>query len=151
MKTFILGFLFWSAVYGSELHLDFNPVVELGKTEAWTAQRLFSDGKVRIRFRFSAGKDSVYSPPIASTLLVSAKTVVWNGKTYLLTSWQEGVSTTALRVFDPLSKEKLILLERYSIGEVKVKITTQGLQLTVAERGDWPLEPKYTTTEWSAP
>ena len=133
------------------LHQDFRPVVELAKTGEWTAQRLLVDGKIRIRFELPTLSPITYMPPIPSTLLVSGKLVNWNGRTYLLTSWQEGVSTSALRVFDPLSKEQLVVFERYSIGEVGFKITDRGLEISVAESGGWSLEPVVTTSLWSAP
>ena len=152
----LVGILTFAAIsaFAKDLVEDFNPYVLLAKTKAWSAERLMRKGSIRLRFKRTTDRGTeteIYVPSTPSTILVSTELVTWNDKNYLLTFWQEGVSTTAIRVFDPAAKGKTVLLERYSLGDVGAKVTPTGLTLRLAEPSEYPLEPHERIEKWSVP
>jgi len=148
-RWILISCLFIGTAFAQTYGTDFRKKVLLVKTPAWSVYRILTRGQVRLHFELEKAR-SEYVPPIPSTQLLTAKRAEWNGRGYVITYWQEGVSTTALRIFDPLAEERKVY-EKYSIGDISYEITPKGLNLRIAEGSDDPLAPNAVTEQWEAP
>lgn len=148
-RLLMIAFLVGTSAAAQTYVQDHRGKIQLVKTPEWTAYRLLQDDGVRLRFETEKARVE-YRPPIPSSQLLTAKRAEWGGRAYLITYWQEGVSTTALRVFDPGSGG-LKVYEKYSMGDVLYVITPTGLRITIGEDDQNPLSPNAVTENWEAP
>lgn len=151
MRTLLIIFSFvtcLTATAGEGLHENFNPTVELFKSDSWKAVRKLVGTKVRLEIS-RKGKTSIFQPPVGSSMLMRAHTQKWGASEYLITLWQEGVHTTVLRIFNP-TQAKPMIWEKYSVGQLSYEATDSGLSVNVNDIQPGTIETQETTVIWKA-
>lgn len=152
---FITVALFTQVALSEELkslHLDLRERVPLASTEQWQAVRILSNNRVKIEFTdLKKGQAKVFQGILESEVLISTETQTFSSRQYVISVWNSGNMSTIVRVFDPMAeKEKVLVYEKYSLGQIEYKVLPTGIEVTYNQARSLDPVPRIVKSTWKA-